>query len=285
VRALLALLWCEAFSGDYRPAVPVAVAYELAHACALVQDDILDGADMRRGRPSIVAKYGLSNAVLASDLLLFYVPKMVAKYGYLASERLAKLFDMVGEACRGTTWGEFLDLQMTDKTEITEGEYDSMIRMKTATLLGAPSASGAIVAGASDERVGAAWRFGEFLGMAYQVQDDLLDLTGDEKTLGKPVFADLRGGKRSVVLIHCLRHCSEEDHRFIFGLLNRRGSYGELEKARLQKVLEQCGSVRYAREKAMGYVKEAKEVLSSIHECKAKSQLLELSDYLAFRYW
>ena len=91
VRAVLALLWCEAFSGDYKRAIPVAVAYELAHATALIQDDIIDHSDLRRGMKSTVAKYGLSNAVLASDLLLFHVPKMISKYRDMSSERLCTL--------------------------------------------------------------------------------------------------------------------------------------------------------------------------------------------------
>ncbi|MDG6924369.1 MAG: polyprenyl synthetase family protein, partial [Nitrososphaerota archaeon] len=126
VRAVLALLWCEAFSGDYKRAIPVAVAYELAHATALIQDDIIDHSDLRRGKESTVAKYGLSKAVLASDLLLFHVPKMIAGYGDLSSERLCWLFDLVGESCRATTWGEFLDLEMAaaGDGDVSEKEYE-----------------------------------------------------------------------------------------------------------------------------------------------------------------
>lgn len=285
VRAILALLWCEVFCGDYRPAIPLAVAYELAHASALVQDDIIDRSDTRRGRKSIVANYGLTNAVLASDLLLFHVPKMVAKYHDLESARLARLFDLVGEACRGTTWGEFLDLEMARREKVSEGEYEEMIRLKTATLLSAPSASGAIVGGAPDGQVSLASRFGEWLGMSYQVQDDVLDLIGDGETLGKPVFTDLRGGKKSLVLIHCLKRCSREEREFISSLFNREGSYCGQEISRTRKVLERCGSVEYAQERALHYLRQAKEILSAIPECRARSLLLELSDYLAARHY
>ncbi len=285
VRAILALLWCEVFSGDYRPAIPLAAAYELAHASALVQDDIIDQSDMRRGRKSIVAKYGLANAILASNLLLFHVPKMVAKYQGLESSRLARLFDLVGEACRATTWGEFLDLEMSQREEVSEVEYEEMIRLKTSTLLSAPSASGAIVGGASDEQVMLASRFGEMLGMAYQVQDDTLDLTGDERVLGKPVFTDLRGGKKSLILIHCARRCSTEERGFIQSLLNRAGPYTEHETSRVRRLLEEYGSIEYARQKTLDYVGQAKDVLSSVPGCNAKTLLLELSDYLAVRYY
>jgi len=285
VRATLALLWCEVFSGDYRPAVPLAVAYELAHASALVQDDIIDHSDMRRGTESIVAKYGLSDAILASDLLLFNVPRMVAKYGNLESGRLARIFDLVGEACRATTWGEFLDLELARGKEGTEQDYEEMIRLKTSTLLSAPCASGAMVGGASDEQSSLASRFGEALGMAYQVQDDTLDLIGDESALGKPVFTDLRGGKKSIVLTHCASHCSRDDRSFILGLLNRTGQYSSDEISRLRGLLEKHGSLDYAHEKVLHYTKAAKDVLGSVPESRAKSLLLELTDYLAARYY
>jgi len=285
VRAVLALLWCEVFSGNYRPAIPLAVAYELAHASALVQDDIIDHSDMRRGRESIVAKYGLSDAILASDLLLFNVPKMIARYGNLESGKLARIFDLVGEACRATTWGEFLDLEMARGKGGTERDYEEMIRLKTSTLLSAPCASGAMVGGASDEQVLLASRFGEAVGMAYQVQDDTLDLVGDESALGKPVFTDLRGGKKSIVLIHCLSHCSSEDRSFILSLLNRSGPYSNDETSKLRRLIEEHGSLDYAREMVLRYTRKAKDALDSVPECKARSLLLELTDYLATRYY
>jgi geranylgeranyl diphosphate synthase, type I len=285
VRATLALLWCEVFSGDYRPAIPLAVAYELAHASALVQDDIIDHSDMRRGRESIVAKYGLSNAILASDLLLFNVPKMVATYGNLESGRLARIFDLVGEACRATTWGEFLDLEMARGTESSERDYEEMIRLKTSTLLSAPCTSGALVGGASDEQASLAGAFGEAIGMAYQVQDDTLDLTGDESSLGKPVFTDLKGGKKSIVLIHCINHCSNEEKKFVVGLLNQSDPYSEEEAARLRRLMEEKGSLAYAHERVLLYTKRAKGVLNLITESKARTLLSELTDYLSTRYY
>ncbi len=285
VRATLSLLWCEAFSGDYRPAIPLAIAYELAHASALVQDDIIDHSDMRRGGQSIVAKYGLSTAILASDLLLFNVPKMVAKYSDLDSHRLARIFDLVGEACRATTWGEFLDQEMARSRENTEEDYERMIKLKTSTLLSAPCASGAMVGGATDEQVLMASKFGESLGIAYQIQDDMLDLIGDESALGKPVFTDLRGGKKCLVFIHCASRCSVQNKEFIFSLLNRSGPYSEAEISRLRSLVERHGSLDYAHEQVVLHTTGAKEALRALPDSKAKSFLIELADYLSTRYY
>jgi len=285
VRGTLALLWCETYSGKYRQAIPLAVAYELAHASALVQDDILDKSGMRRGKESVVAKYGLSTAILASDLLLFNVPKMVAMYENLGSKRLAKVFDLVGEACRATTWGEFVDMEMARGGEETEKAYEEMIRLKTSSLLSAPCASGALVGGASDQESGLAGRFGEELGLAYQIQDDTLDLVGDESTLGKPVFTDLRGGKKGLLLIHCLSRCSPADRKFVLSLLNRSGTYSPEEAGRLRRLFEKLGSLDYVHEKVMRHTTAARGVLGSVSEGQAKSRLIELTDYLAGRYY
>lgn len=285
VRATLALLWCETYSGDYRPALPLAVAYELAHASALVQDDVMDHSEKRRGRESIVAKYGLSTAILASDLLLFNVPKMVAKYNEMPSDRLARIFDLVGEACRATTWGEFLDMEMARAGDGTEEEYEEMIRLKTSTLLSAPCASGVLVGGGTDEQVSLASRFGEAVGMAYQVQDDTLDLVGDALALGKPLFSDLRGGKKGIVLIHCANHSSQEDRAFIQSLLNRSGPYNEGEISKLRSLMDAHGSLDYARSMVTRYTSRAKSVLASAPAGRAKSYLQELTDYLAARYY
>lgn len=285
VRATLALLWCEVYSGDHRPAVPLAVAYELAHAGALIQDDIIDKSEMRRGAKSIEAKYGLTTAILASDLLLFNVPKMVAKYGGLESGRLAKILDLLGEACRATTWGEFIDMEMARDGGETEKRYEEMIKLKTSSLLSAPCASGALVGGASDEQAETARKFGEEVGMAYQIQDDVLDLVGEELELGKPVFTDLRGGKKSFVLMHCLRRSSAGDREFVMGLVNRSGPYPQEEVSRLRKLLEKKGSLEYAREKIAQHTASARQVLEKVPDGRATGRLRVLTEYLAARYY
>lgn len=142
-----------------------------------------------------------------------------------------------------------------------------------------------MVGGASDEQSSLAGRFGEAIGMAYQIQDDTLDLIGDELALGKPVFTDLRGGKRSVVLIHCANHCSSDDRSFIFSLLNRSGSYSKGEISKLRGLIEKNGSLDYARERVLRYTGAAKDALGSVPESGARSLLLELTDYLATRYY
>jgi geranylgeranyl pyrophosphate synthase len=289
VRSVLALLMCEIFSGDYKPAVPLAVAYELAHASALVQDDIIDSSDMRRGTASIVSKYGLSNAILTSDLLLFNVPKIMSTYGNtLENSRLAKLFDLLGEACRGAVWGEFLDLELSKRTgeTVSEIEYEDMIKSKTASMLAAPSASGAIIGGASEEETILAYHFGEWLGMAYQVHDDTLDLFGDEQTLGKPIFTDVRAQKKNLILIHCLNHCTQKEREFLDSLFVKKGRYTPEEISKTREILVEHGSLEYSKSRSMHYINQAINLIEKFPaKSRAKESLLILSQYLSERYY
>lgn len=287
IRAALALLWCEAVSDGYEAAVPVAVAYEMAHAAALVQDDILDESGFRRGEKSIVGKYGLRLAILASNFLLAQVPRQVAEYASLDSEgqTLRRLFDLLGESFGAAVLGESLDLEMTRREDVSQSDYEYMVKLKTGALVAASSASGVIVGGGIDRdaTVKAAYSYGEWLGMAYQVHDDLLDLVGDEETLGKPVFADIRGGKKNVVLIHALEESSEDDRIFLRKLIGKKTEYDDSEIRRVRDIVSKHNSVAYAQGVAFGYAENARRLLETVDAGEIKDKLLELSDYLTSR--
>jgi len=287
VRAVLALLWCEAISGGSDVAIPLSVAYELAHAAALVQDDIVDNSDFRRGERSIVNKYGLRSAMLASNLLLAQVPREIAEYGTRdpSGEMLKKLFELLGESYGASVLGEFLDLEMAGKGEVDEKEYESMIRLKTGALVAASSASGAIVGGGlrNDQVVKAAYEFGECIGMGYQVLDDVLDIVGDERALGKPVFSDIKSGKKNIVLIRTLERCTDEDRSFLSKLLSSGGPFEESQIKTAVALFAEYGSLGYARKIASGYAEKARRVLDSVELDHAKDKLLELSGYLTDR--
>lgn len=287
IRAVLALLWCEAISGDYAAAVPVAVAYELAHAAALVQDDILDDSEMRRGSQSIVKKHGLRSAMLASNALLAQVPRVISEYGLHDSggQILRKLFELLGDSFGSTIMGEFLDLEMAEKEIVEQEDYEYMIRMKTGALIGASSASGVVVGGGlhDDKLLDIAFSSGEWLGMAYQVRDDLLDIMSDEQTLGKPVFADIKGGKKNAVLIHAMSKSSEDDRRFLRALPHRNGQFSEAEIDRVRDLLVRHGSVEYVRDLSALYAQNSLKLVETVEIGDTRRKLAELSEYLVSR--
>jgi geranylgeranyl diphosphate synthase, type I len=287
VRAVLALLWCESVSGSYEEALPVAVAYELAHAAALIQDDILDESDFRRGERSIVGRHGLRPAILASNMLLAQVPREIAVYGSGAwgGETLRRLFELLGESFGDTILGEFLDLEMSQRDSVSQDDYEYMIRKKTGALVAASSASGVLVGGGpgKDAAVKAAYDFGEWLGMAYQVYDDVLDLIGDERTLGKPVFTDVRGGKKSIVLIHAMEKSDGGGRNVLGEMLGRRSSLSESEMEKVRSLLSETGSIEYAYGLAASYADRARRLVETMEGGGEKEKLLELSYYLASR--
>jgi len=157
--------------------------------------------------------------------------------------------------------------------------------MKTGALVAASSASGAIVGGGVDggATVKTAYGFGEWLGMAYQVHDDILDIVGDEGTLGKPVFADIRGGKKNIVLIHALEKSSGDDRQFLRALLGKKGGFTGTEVARVRNLLSEHRSVEYAEGVAASYAENARRLLETTEVGTTRGKLLELSEYLSSR--
>ena len=252
-----------------------------------MEDDILDESQSRRGEKSIVEKHGLRFAILASNMLLAQVPREVAKYGSRKSggEMLRVLFDLLGESFGAAVLGEFLDLEMAEKDSVTQGDYEYMIKMKTGALVAASSASGAIVGGGVDGQatVKAAYGFGEWLGMAYQVHDDILDIIGDEGTLGKPIFADIRGGKKNIVLIHALERSSGDDRRFLLELLGKKNGFADTEVTKARDLLSRYGSVEYAQGVAASYAENARRLLETAEVGTTRGKLSELSEYLSSR--
>lgn len=287
IRAVLALLWCEALGQDYHRAAPVAVAYELAHAAALVQDDMIDGSDMRRGEKSVVGKYGAPGAILTSNTLLFHVPNLIAECGRRGSDAttLCRLLDLLGECYRSATQGEYLDLELATRDVVSENEYAEMIRLKTGALIGAASSSGALVGCQSQnsDLIRAAFSFGELLGMAYQVQDDVLDVMGDEAVIGKPIFTDVRHGKKSLVLIHVLNHSTPGEANFIRSMFGREGTYQDWEVEKMRDLITKYDSPDYAQEFAARCLEEAEKFLHTLRESAARDRLFELMSYLALR--
>jgi len=285
IRPLLAVLACEAVCGDPRPAIPVAVAYELAHTAALIQDDIIDRSDRRRGQPSVWALWGIEGGVLVSDLLLFEIFGLLAEYERLnlPPRSLYRLLALIRDSSRDAVQGEFLDLELTRKRTVTIEDYLEMVRLKTGALLAAPAAAGAIVGGASKEQTEALYDFAESIGCAYQVQDDVLDVMGDEEKTGKPVFMDLKNGKRNIVLIHALANASRAETAFLRGLL-KKGSVSKSEVSDARAIFRRLGSPVYAHELAARLAEEGRALLSSLRPCRAKDALVELSHVAVRRY-
>ncbi|MFQ6135242.1 MAG: polyprenyl synthetase family protein [Nitrososphaerales archaeon] len=284
VRPVVSLLMCEVFCGDYTPALPVAVVFELAHTASLVQDDIIDRSDTRRGQPSVYAQFGVEKAILTSDLLIFEIFNQLAEYERwnLTPKRVYMLLKMLGDSSKATTVGEDMQLDMSKRSETSEEDYFEMIRRKTGALLAAPAASGAIVGGASEEGIDIAYRFGMKLGVAYQLQDDLLDILGKPGEMGKPVFKDLESRNSNIVIIHTLRNAADSDGRYILGLEGKENLSGE-DVRKTRHILLKTGSVDYVTKLAADKYEESREALRRLKPCSARHKLMEITYMLSNR--
>jgi geranylgeranyl diphosphate synthase type II len=198
LRPALVLMATEAFKGDIKQALPVSLALEMFHNFSLVHDDIMDGAPLRRGRPTVHAKWGTNTAILSGDAMLILSYQLFESYEPGLFKELLRVFSQTAlEVCEGQQY----DIEFDDRERITIAEYMHMIRCKTAVLLAACMEAGAIIAGAPEEIREAASGFGMELGIAFQLQDDYLDAFGDPGSFGKQIGGDIIENKKTYLFL------------------------------------------------------------------------------------
>ena len=204
IRPVLAAEFCRICGGDAEAALPAACALEMIHTFSLIHDDLpcMDDDDMRRGKPSCHAAFGEAMALLAGDALLNYAYEVISGGDGLSAETKLALISELSKATgvNGMIGGQVIDTTFEGK--MTEAELLDMYSMKTGALLKTACKMGCIAAGAGDEKIAAAELYAEKLGMAFQIIDDILDVTGDEKLLGKPIGSDSENDKTTYVTLN-----------------------------------------------------------------------------------
>ncbi len=232
LRPVLLLITAEAFGGSLDEAMPAALAVEIFHNFTLLHDDIMDNADVRRGKPSVYAKWGGNVALLSGDAMLITAYKSLAK---VASEPLSKVMsifsDMALEVCEGQQY----DMDFETMSKVSVEEYMQMIERKTSALLSGSAMIGATMAGASEEDIKKIYRFATELGLAFQLQDDVLDSFGDT-ALGKKIGGDILEGKKTFLMVQALNRASAEE-REILTTTHLRKDISDDEKIELVKRL------------------------------------------------
>ena len=275
LRPSMLLIAAEATGGDPLALVSAAVSIELIHNFTLIHDDIMDNADIRRGRPSVHKIWGDSGAILAGDTLYSKAFQILGNTP--AEPRLILLsMNILSKTCTAICEGQWLDLEFENRSRVSEDEYMEMIEKKTGVLYGASACMGATLSGASAKEVTGLDEFGKLTGMGFQIHDDVLDLTAPEKVLGKRRGGDLVEGKKTLIMIHALEHGVEVD---VFG--KKDATPQEIEKALY--VLEKSGSIDYARTRAADLVNCGKRALDALSDSPAKMLLLDLADYMIRR--
>ncbi|QZX99462.1 geranylfarnesyl diphosphate synthase [Halobaculum rubrum] len=296
LRPTAALLVAEAIAGvdadattDYRsfPALDgepfdlmrTAVSVEVIQSFTLIHDDIMDDDDLRRGEPAVHRAYDTETAILAGDTLYAKAFELLSDTGADPANTVEAV-NRLASACTRICEGQSLDVEFETRDDVTPEEYLEMVELKTAVLYGASSAIPAVLMGADDETVEALYRYGVDSGRAFQIQDDVLDLTVPSEKLGKQRGSDLVEGKETLITLHARQQGVDVD-----GLVSA-STPAQVSEAAVDDavaVLEDAGSIDYAREMAEDLTERSKERLTVLPDGPARDLLADLADYLITR--
>ncbi len=278
IRPVLCLMANELFGEITMDAYHVANAIELFHNFTLVHDDIMDKASLRRGMPTVHAKYNESTALLAGDVML------VTGYEHLnkiQSNYLPRVLGLFNKTAKEVCEGQQLDMEFENMDEVSFEEYETMITLKTSVALAASLELGAILGGAGMHSQQHLYEFGKFLGIAFQVQDDYLDAFGDPKKFGKVHGGDILANKKTFLLIHALNAADRDGKAALRQLLK---SNDENKIALVLAIYKDCGVDDWASKLKEVYYEKAINHLEEVAVMeKRKVALRELADYLLNR--
>jgi geranylgeranyl diphosphate synthase type II len=201
LRPALLLMACDIFGGDVNKAVKASLAIEVFHNFTLMHDDIMDKAPLRRGQVTVHERWNQNVAILAGDAMMVEANKLMLQ---VDDNILRRVMDIFNDTATGVCEGQQFDMSFESRDNVTADEYINMIRLKTAVLLGGALKIGALIGGANDQDAALLYTFGEQLGIAFQLQDDLLDVYGDPDKFGKQVGGDIISNKKTYLLIKAL---------------------------------------------------------------------------------
>ncbi len=280
-RPAMTFLACECVGGKREDALQAATAVELLHNMTLVHDDIEDKSELRRGKPCIHRIYGVPTAINAGDAMLIKVFE-IANSSKLPPERCLRLVEQVANRSFQITWGQAFEFSMWNRRNFTEEDVIRLLRHKTGALTALSTESGAIAGGATQEQLEALGEFGETVGIAFQVIDDILNLTGDEKEYGKEIGGDIREGKRTLMAAHLLRTAKAADRKMFLRLLGK----DRITRAEVRRAIglyAKYGSIEYGKRQAEIYLQNASDALNRLPESDARSNLAAIAEFLVSR--
>jgi octaprenyl-diphosphate synthase len=275
IRPSLLLLSAHMLGYSGAGAIRLGTVVEMVHTATLVHDDIIDSADIRRGRPSANTTWGNEKCVLAGDWLYMQAFRVALE------EKNLRVLDLLIGLTQQMVEGELLQIQKLGKA-VSEAEYYDLIYRKTACLFAVTMRLGAVLAGAGEAVETSLAAYGRAVGLAFQIVDDVLDLTSTEEVLGKPVASDLREGKATLSVIHSTDHGTAADRQAIQRVLNDR-SFERVSREKIQGILVRNGSVDYAMSVADRYAEQSRLALASFPDSEFKRALLWVPDFVVAR--
>jgi octaprenyl-diphosphate synthase len=276
LRPILVLLSSRLAGSVTDSTIRMAAVVEMIHAATLVHDDVIDIAKTRRGRPSSNTIWGNHACVLSGDWLYMQAFQMALR------ERNFHVLDLLIALTQMMVEGELLQLERIGKIEISEADYMELVDRKTASLFQACARLGAITGGAGEDNE---TRLGEFawnLGIAFQLVDDVLDFTSNEKVLGKPVGSDLREGKVTLPLIYALEDATAEEREQVASVL-KAGNYDTVPFSTILRMIERHRGFDRVRERAQAFTDKARAIVSEFPDSRDQRAMLAVTELVTDR--
>jgi geranylgeranyl diphosphate synthase type II len=278
MRPMLSLMACKMTGSAFEKALPAALAVEYFHNFSLIHDDIMDAAPIRRGQATVHEKWNANIAILSGDVLLVKAYEQLAKYDSSTFHALFNVFNKTAiEVCEG----QQMDMDFELRNQVSEAEYLEMIRLKTSVLLGCALQMGGVVGGASQKDAQLLYSFGEELGLAFQIQDDILDLYGDTAQVGKQVGGDVLANKKTLLSISAKKVANNTQLQTLAALEQLQDPLLKVEK--IKELYTALGARHYCEEQMKAHHQKALVALSRIEIDGTKSELEELAEFLFAR--
>lgn len=283
IRPMMVIFSCEAYGGKPEDALNAAVAMEMLHNFTLVHDDIMDNADTRRGSMTVHKKWNENVAILTGDHLIGLA------YSYLLktkSDKTAEILKAFTEGIIEVCEGQSFDKEFEERKDVTLDEYIMMIRKKTAKMLETSAIIGALIGNGSGEQVDNIRNYAANIGLAFQIQDDLLDITADETEFGKKIGGDLVEGKKTYLLLKAMEVVNDEkDRAIILNIVNKTGLKADDNDkiSEIKNIYVKYGIIDAAQKEIEHYTKLADKYLNTLSEGESKERLKWFSGMLMGR--
>ena len=238
IRPVLVLMACEAVGGDIEKAIMPAVGLEMYHNFTLLHDDVMDKADIRRGKPTVHVKWDDNTAILSGDAMLTMATQLIARADAAGMPQVMELFNRTAMEIYE---GQQYDMDFESRGDVTVEEYIAMIRLKTSVLLSCACKMGALIGGADEATAQRFYEIGENLGLAFQLQDDMLDVWGDEATFGKAIGGDIMNNKKTFLLINACQRATDDNRIELALWLNTENASRAVKVPAVTAIYERLG--------------------------------------------
>lgn len=271
VRPVLMLLAYNMYKEDPEKILMPACALETYHNYTLLHDDLMDNADVRRGVPTVHRKWDANTAILSGDSMLVLAYHRMLQCD---ADKQPEVMSLFTETALEIGEGQQYDMEFENRNDVTEAEYIEMIRLKTSVLLACALKIGAILAGASSEDADNLYKFGEQIGLAFQLQDDLLDVYGDPKVFGKAVGGDITCNKKTYMLINAFQRANDNQRAELERWVTAKDFDRNEKVAAVTDIYNQIGIRQICEEKINYYFEESKKYLAKVNVPDERKQIL-----------